>query len=246
MCNGGAGARRRATSAGCERARRRCRRRTRTTHGVPQPEVGLIVKFDPTAGPAGSGSTSSAATGATPSSSRCPTSTSSRSTRWRRRRSRSRATSGVGTVLFDIAVNPVSGKLYVSNTEARNEVRFEGPGAAFGSSTVRGHLHEARITVIDGASVAAAPPEQAHRLRRRAEHRQGQAQEPRHAARHGGDRRTARSCTSPPSARRGSASTRRASSRTTPSCRARSATSRCPAAARPASCSTSRAPGSTC
>ena len=63
------------------------------------------------------------------------------------------AHAGVGTVLFDMAVNPVSGKLYVSNTEARNEVRFEGPGLAFGSSTVRSHLHEARITVIDGASV---------------------------------------------------------------------------------------------
>ena len=63
------------------------------------------------------------------------------------------AHAGVGTVLFDMVVNPVSGKLYVSNTEARNEVRFEGPGVAFDSSTVRSHLHEARITVIDGASV---------------------------------------------------------------------------------------------
>jgi len=60
----------------------------------------------------------------------------------------------VGTVLFDMAVNPASGKVYVSNTEARNEVRFEGPGLAFGSTTVQGHLHEARITVLDGANVA--------------------------------------------------------------------------------------------
>ena len=59
----------------------------------------------------------------------------------------------VGTVLFDMAVNPVSGKVYVSNTEARNEVRFEGPGLAFNSTTVQGHLHEARITVLDGANV---------------------------------------------------------------------------------------------
>src|SRR5262249_36681946 len=36
-------------------------------------------------------------------------------------------------------------------TEARNEVRFEGPGNL--GSTVQGHLHEARITVIDGANV---------------------------------------------------------------------------------------------
>lgn len=68
--------------------------------------------------------------------------------------------SGVGTVLFNMAVNPQTGALYVSNTEARNEVRFEGPGIHAGGvkpsdvpSTVRGRLHEARITVIDGANV---------------------------------------------------------------------------------------------
>ena len=59
---------------------------------------------------------------------------------------------GVGTVIFNMAVNPVTGRVYVSNTEARNEVRFEGPGV-FGGSTVRGHLHEARITVLDGSTV---------------------------------------------------------------------------------------------
>jgi len=57
----------------------------------------------------------------------------------------------VGTVLFNMAVNPANGVLYVSNTEAHNEVRFEGPGTS--STTVRGHLHEARITVIDGDQV---------------------------------------------------------------------------------------------
>ncbi len=31
-------------------------------------------------------------------------------------------------ILFNMVVNPVSGKVYVTNTEARNEVRFEGPG----------------------------------------------------------------------------------------------------------------------
>jgi len=58
---------------------------------------------------------------------------------------------GVGTVLFNMVVNPMSGKVYVSNTEARNEVRFEGPGG--GGTTVRGHLHETRITVLDGMTV---------------------------------------------------------------------------------------------
>ncbi len=54
--------------------------------------------------------------------------------------------SGAGTTLFNIAVNPVSGKLYVSNTEARNHVRFEGPGSR--ATTVRGHFAESRISVV--------------------------------------------------------------------------------------------------
>jgi len=58
----------------------------------------------------------------------------------------------VGTILYDLAVNPVSGAIYATNTEARNETRFSGEGV-FGGSTVRGHLHEARLTVIDGAGV---------------------------------------------------------------------------------------------
>jgi hypothetical protein len=53
----------------------------------------------------------------------------------------------VGTTLFNMVTNPVSGKLYVSNTEAFNNVRFEGPGI-FGGSTVQGHLAETRVTVI--------------------------------------------------------------------------------------------------
>jgi len=68
--------------------------------------------------------------------------------------------SGVGTILFNLAVNPVSGKVYVSNTEADNQVRFEGPGifaAPFKPvgepATVQGNLARARITVLDGANV---------------------------------------------------------------------------------------------
>ncbi len=55
---------------------------------------------------------------------------------------------GVGTTLFNMAVNPVSGKVYVSNTDAHNDVRFEGPGV-FAGESVRGHLVESRITVLD-------------------------------------------------------------------------------------------------
>ena len=59
----------------------------------------------------------------------------------------------VGTTLFNMAVNPATGTLYVSNTDARNEVRFEGPGL-YAGHTVQGHLAEARITVISAAGVA--------------------------------------------------------------------------------------------
>jgi DNA-binding beta-propeller fold protein YncE/mono/diheme cytochrome c family protein len=59
--------------------------------------------------------------------------------------------SGVGTTLFNLAVNPSNGNVYVSNTEARNVVRFEGPGDR--STTVRGHFVESRISVISGSTV---------------------------------------------------------------------------------------------
>jgi hypothetical protein len=58
----------------------------------------------------------------------------------------------VGTTLFNMAVNPVSGKLYVSNTEAKNMTRFEGPGK-FGGSTVQGKIALSRVTVIDNGTV---------------------------------------------------------------------------------------------
>jgi len=59
----------------------------------------------------------------------------------------------VGTINFNMAVNPINGNVYVSNTEAQNLTRFEGPGT-FGGSTVQGNLHQARITVLDGATVS--------------------------------------------------------------------------------------------
>ncbi|HEX6861297.1 MAG TPA: hypothetical protein VF414_00695 [Thermoanaerobaculia bacterium] len=57
---------------------------------------------------------------------------------------------GVGTVLFNMVVNPVNGKVYVSNTEAENEKRFEGPGT-FAGHTLRGQFSKSRITVLDPA-----------------------------------------------------------------------------------------------
>lgn len=58
--------------------------------------------------------------------------------------------SGVGTTLFNMAMSP-DGRLFVSNTEARNEVRFEGEGTI--ASTVRGNTAKNRVTIIDGSTV---------------------------------------------------------------------------------------------
>lgn len=71
----------------------------------------------------------------------------------------------VGTILFGMTVGP-SGDVFVANTEALNQVRFEGHGNYVRTlperpSTVpvslRGHLHEARISVLsnDDGRVAA-------------------------------------------------------------------------------------------
>ena len=56
--------------------------------------------------------------------------------------------SSVGTTLFNMVTNPVTGTLYVSNTDSKNEHRFEGPGELAGT-TVQGHIAESRITVIN-------------------------------------------------------------------------------------------------
>jgi hypothetical protein len=45
----------------------------------------------------------------------------------------------VGTTLFNMATNPVTGHLYVSNTDAVNNIRFAGPGT-FDGHTVQGNL----------------------------------------------------------------------------------------------------------
>jgi YVTN family beta-propeller protein len=69
----------------------------------------------------------------------------------------------VGTTLFNMAVHPKTGKIFVSNTEARNLMRFEGPGAGsgqsqgFASTTVRGHIAENRISVLTPANHSVKP-----------------------------------------------------------------------------------------
>jgi 6-phosphogluconolactonase (cycloisomerase 2 family) len=58
-----------------------------------------------------------------------------------------RRVSGVGTILFNMIINPVDDTLYVSNINSNNHVRFSGT-AVRASSSVRGHVVDQRITVI--------------------------------------------------------------------------------------------------
>jgi sugar lactone lactonase YvrE/mono/diheme cytochrome c family protein len=58
----------------------------------------------------------------------------------------------VGTTLFNMAVNPRNGKVYVSNTDAHNDVRFEGHTAGF--TSVAGNIVDSRISIIDPATGA--------------------------------------------------------------------------------------------
>lgn len=57
----------------------------------------------------------------------------------------------VGNIIFNMAINPVSGKVYVTNIESPNEVMFEGPGD-HGGSTVQGRLSLSQVTVLDPAA----------------------------------------------------------------------------------------------
>ena len=124
--------------------------------GVPGPEVGLIVRHDGTAfrdelGRDWSDQVRLELPDYDVFEINADASTPAMTRRW----------SGVGTVNFAMAVHPISGALYVANTEAVNEVRFEGPGTLVRemglrpgqAASVRGHLHEARITIIDGDTV---------------------------------------------------------------------------------------------
>ena len=177
-----------------------------------------------------------------------PTPTSSRSTPWRHRRAATAAFAHVGTVIYELAVNPTNGALFASNTEARNEVRFAGSGS-FGGSSVRGHLarepghrdRRARVQPrhlnphIDYARGPSPPgvKERSHCAARRDDLQPRRIARLPGRVRLGDDRRARRR------RRRG----RRRPTRRSPSPARR--TSRCPAAARAASCSTGRRAAST-
>ena len=102
----------------------------------------------------------------------------------------------VGTVLFNMAVNPATGRVYVSNGDSHNEVRFEGGRPPCTPLTLRGADAELRRRPPErGAHHRArsigrlgdAPPSQpAHRLLHGAEPRGHQRREPGYPDGHGG------------------------------------------------------------
>jgi|GEM_PF-368531 len=59
--------------------------------------------------------------------------------------------SGVGNALFNLAVNPANGSVYVSNMDARNELIYEGRGKRSPVQTLRGRFIQNQITVIDAS-----------------------------------------------------------------------------------------------
>ncbi|WP_089723717.1 hypothetical protein [Candidatus Thiosymbion oneisti] len=61
--------------------------------------------------------------------------------------SASESYAGVGTVLFNMAVHPATGEVFVTNTDARNEERFEGEGY-FAGHSLRGRFLENRISIL--------------------------------------------------------------------------------------------------
>lgn len=133
--------------------------------GIDAPEVGLIVKWNPDAGPADSDVTTgefqdelarnwnNAVRFRLPDKDVFAIDTTSLQ--------ETAVHTGVGTTLFNMVVNPVSGALYISNTDANNAQRFEGPGI-FGGSTVQGHLAKSQITVISQPEVTGSDVDARH------------------------------------------------------------------------------------
>ncbi|MGH7725363.1 MAG: hypothetical protein ACREOU_08040 [Candidatus Eiseniibacteriota bacterium] len=62
-----------------------------------------------------------------------------------------REITGVGTMLFNLAEHPVSGQVWVTNTEALNHIRFE--------PNLRGRFTRTRVTIANPSTGAVAPAE---------------------------------------------------------------------------------------
>lgn len=61
-------------------------------------------------------------------------------------------TPGIGTIIFNLAVDPEDGSLFASNIESLNHIRFAGK-ATRASSSVRGHLADNRVSIIEQQTV---------------------------------------------------------------------------------------------
>ena len=77
------------------------------------------------------------------------------------------AVSGIGTILFNMIVNPANGDVYVTNTDANNRVRFEGHGDYVGiiggktpgePASVRGNIAQSHVTVLDASGDSVITP----------------------------------------------------------------------------------------
>ena len=145
---------------------------------------------------------------------------------------------GVGTILFNMAVNPVNGKVYVTNTErgttCASRAPAPSPATAFAATSTRAASpSSARVgasrrgtSTSTSTTPSAAPRSPTPRTTRASRCRSRWRSPP-----------TAARCTSRRSARQRSASSTPTPSRTTPSRRAPPTRSRSPAAAPPAWCS---------
>jgi len=60
-----------------------------------------------------------------------------------------REVTGVGTLLFNLAANPVTGKLFVTNTDARSPVRFE--------PNLKGSFERNRVSIVDLSTGVVTP-----------------------------------------------------------------------------------------
>src|SRR5439155_21889460 len=57
--------------------------------------------------------------------------------------------SGVGTILYDVQMNPATGRLWVANTDARNLVRF--------APNIRGNNVRTRVSIVNTSTSAVTP-----------------------------------------------------------------------------------------
>jgi sugar lactone lactonase YvrE len=72
-----------------------------------------------------------------------------------------RRVSGVGTILFNMVVNPVDDTVYVSNLDSNNHVRFSGTTTR-GNTSVRGQLVNQQITVVGAGQDVRKRPVNTH------------------------------------------------------------------------------------